>query len=85
MDTGVKLLAIRCYARQNALSELGRSKLERQYLGATAETDAQICYGWTVEKRPEGGSMLKMRELDGWVLSVAEWQRNDQRESFETR
>jgi hypothetical protein len=81
-DAGVRLLAIHCYARQMALSESGRSEMERRYVGSATEVAAQICYGWTVEKRLEGGSVLKMHEIDGWVMTMAEYQRNEKRECW---
>jgi hypothetical protein len=62
-----------------SLSELGRTKLEEQYIGSQ-KVDAKILQGWVIEKRLEGGSTRKLQEIDGWVLTLAELQRRDKRE-----
>jgi hypothetical protein len=66
-DTGVRLLAIRCYALQSGMSEAEREKLETEVLGAIWEVDCQICCGEDLDG--------KTQEMDGWLLPALESKR----------
>jgi midasin len=66
-DTGVRLLAIRCYALQSGMTEVEQEKLEKLVLGEPCGVDCQIGCGQDVD----GTS----KELDGWLLPVLEVKR----------
>jgi midasin len=66
-DTGVRLLAIRCYAIQSGMSEAEREKLETEILGKICGVDCPIEYGHDIY----GNS----RSIDGWVLPALELKR----------
>ncbi|KAG5350591.1 hypothetical protein C0989_010243 [Termitomyces sp. Mn162] len=67
LDTGVRLLAIRCYALQSSMGEAEREVMEREVLGEPFGIDCQIEYGINLD----GTS----REVDGWLVPVLEVQR----------
>jgi midasin len=66
-DTGVRLLAIRCYALQSGMSEAEREKLEIEIFGSTWEVDCKIGFGEDTDGRRE--------EIDGWLLPALEGKR----------
>ena len=66
-DTGVRLLAIRCYALQSGMSEAEREKLETEVLGPIWEVDCQLHYGEDVDG--------KTQKIDGWLLPALESKR----------
>jgi midasin len=66
-DTGVRLLAIRCYALQTGMCEAEKEKLETEVLGGRIEVDCHLEYGQEVD-----GS-VKM--IDGWVMPMLELKR----------
>jgi hypothetical protein len=66
-DTGVRLLAIRCYALQSGMGEAEREKLEIEVLGEICGVDCPIDYGQEVD----GGR----KEVDGWILPITEAKR----------
>ena len=64
-DSGVNLLAIRCYALQTGMSDAQREKVEKEVLGEPlAEADCPVGYGENVD----GTTMVE----DGWLLPVLE-------------
>ncbi|KIP09693.1 hypothetical protein PHLGIDRAFT_86293 [Phlebiopsis gigantea 11061_1 CR5-6] len=66
-DTGVVLLAIRCYALQARMMEAERIKVEQKAVGDMANVECRIHYGCF----PNGAS----REIDGWILPEIEKER----------
>ena len=64
VDTGAKLLAIRCYFLQSAMGEAERIKLEQRYVGDVSVVDCPISYSVNAD-----GSIYV---LDGWVLPAIE-------------
>jgi midasin len=66
-DTGVRLLAIRCYALQSGMGEVDREKLEKQVLGETCGIDCQVECGQDIDGT--------IKEFDGWLLPVLEIKR----------
>ena len=66
-DSGVRLLAIRCYALQSGMSEAEREKLEIDILGPIGVVDCQIAYIDDMDGRTE--------EIDGWLLPALEGKR----------
>jgi len=67
LDTGVQLLAIRCYAMQSGMGEAEREKLETEILGEACGIDCQIGYGENID----GSSS----DMDGWIMSAFEAKR----------
>lgn len=66
-DTGVRLLAILCFALQSGMSEVEKSTLEKQVLGEDCAVDCPVWFG-------EGADGM-VQEIDGWVLPVLEVRR----------
>lgn len=66
-DTGVRLLAVRCYALQARMMEGERVKLEKEVVGEMSEVECPIAYG----SLPN----LQQRTIDGWILPVVEKER----------
>jgi len=64
IDTGARLLAIRCYFLQSAMGEAERIKLERRYVGDVGTIDCPISYSVNAD----GSTYM----LDGWVLPAVE-------------
>ena len=64
IDTGSKLLAIRCYFLQSGMGEAERIKLEQLYVGDVGVVDCPISYSVNTD-----GSVYV---LDGWVLPAVE-------------
>ena len=64
LDTGARLLAIRCYFLQSRMGEAERIKLEQRYVGDVSTVDCPISYS----VNPDGS----IYTLDGWVLSAVE-------------
>ncbi|KAL0069076.1 AAA ATPase midasin [Marasmius tenuissimus] len=67
LDTGTRLLAIRCYALQAGMGELERDEWEKKLVGKDSEVDCPLNYGVD-----ENGNEI---ETDGWLLPVLEYQR----------
>ncbi|KAH7907327.1 midasin [Hygrophoropsis aurantiaca] len=63
-DTGVQLLAIRCYALQCGMAEVERERLESRILGDFCGVDCLIHYGQNTD-----GSAV---QIDGWLFPVLE-------------
>ncbi|KAH7927800.1 midasin [Leucogyrophana mollusca] len=66
-DTGVQLLAIRCYALQSGMGEAERERLETRILGDFCGVDCSIHYGQNTD-----GSDV---EIDGWLFPTLETRR----------
>ncbi|KAL6308298.1 midasin [Sparassis latifolia] len=66
-DTGVRFLAIQCYAVQSGMMEGERVKLEQEVIGSVSEVDCPIGYGKSIDGSP--------RAIDGWLLPVYETKR----------
>ena len=64
IDTGARLLAIRCYFLQSGMGEAERVKLEQRYVGDVGTVDCPISYSVNID-----GSIYA---LDGWLLPAAE-------------
>jgi len=64
IDTGARLLAIRCYFLQSEMGEAERIKLEQRYVGDVSVVDCPISYSVNAD-----GSVYI---LDGWVLPAVE-------------
>ena len=65
IDTGVNLLAIRCYALQTGMSDAQKEKVEKEVLGEPlAGVDCPVGYGENVD----GTKMVE----DGWLIPVLE-------------
>lgn len=64
VDTGAKLLAIRCYFLQSGMGEAERIKLEHRYVGDVRTVDCPISYSVNAD-----GSIYT---LDGWILPAVE-------------
>jgi len=64
VDTGSKLLAIRCYFLQSAMGEAERIKLEQRYVGDVGVVDCPTSYSVNTD-----GSIYV---IDGWVLPAVE-------------
>jgi len=64
LDTGARLLAIRCYFLQSGMGEAERIKLEERYVGDVGTVDCPISYSVNTD-----GSICV---LDGWVLPAVE-------------
>lgn len=73
-DRGARLLAIQILSRQRGWSEVKRMAMEREWVGPVNEAEADILYGWEVEKL-ELGFGLKRITVDGWVLPILEAKR----------
>ncbi|KAK1236049.1 AAA ATPase midasin, partial [Marasmius sp. AFHP31] len=67
LDTGTRLVAIRCYALQAGMGELERDEWEKKLVGKDSEVDCPLDYGVD-----ENGDKI---ETDGWLLPVLEYQR----------
>ncbi|KAG7088114.1 hypothetical protein E1B28_012139 [Marasmius oreades] len=67
VDTGTRLLAIRCYALQSGMGEAERVKWEQRVVGTDSEVDCPLDYGVD-----EQGARV---QVDGWLLPVLEYQR----------
>lgn len=63
-DTGVRFLAVRCYALQARMIEAERVKLEKTVVGEAETVDCPVLY----HVSPDGSR----RALDGWILPVVE-------------
>jgi midasin len=63
-DTGVRFLAVRCYALQARMMEVERVKMEKIVIGDVREIDCPVLYGIL----PDGTS----RVVDGWILPIIE-------------
>ena len=66
-DSGVRYLAIRCYAMQSGMCEAEREKLENTLIGSMAHADCALEFGQDVH----GNTNF----IDGWLLPVIETQR----------
>jgi midasin len=66
-DSGVRYLAIRCYALQSGMSELEREKLENTLVGSMATTECPLEF-----QVDDCGRVIT---IDGWLLPVIEMQR----------
>ena len=66
-DTGVRLLAVRCYALQARMMEGERVKLEKEAVGEISEVECPMAYGSFPDQQ--------RRTIDGWTLPVLEKQR----------
>ena len=64
IDTGARLLAIRCYFLQSAMGEAERIKLEQRYIGDVSTVDCPTSYSVNTD-----GSIYI---LDGWILPAVE-------------
>lgn len=64
IDSGARLLAIRCYFLQSAMGEAERIKLEQRYVGDVGTVDCPVSYSVNTD-----GSIYA---LDGWVLPAIE-------------
>src|ERR1700722_7957198 len=63
-DTGVRLLAIRCYALQSGMGEAEKEKLETTVLGDRLNVDCGIEFGADVDRNAT--------VVDGWVMPFIE-------------
>ncbi|KDQ62541.1 hypothetical protein JAAARDRAFT_189845 [Jaapia argillacea MUCL 33604] len=66
-DTGVRLLAIRCYALHTDMAEVERIKIEKEVLGEICGVDCPVAYGESIDGKHE--------EVDGWMLEAIEMKR----------
>lgn len=66
-DSGVRYLAIRCYALQSGMSEAERERLENALIGSMAHAECPLEFGLDVQGRAN--------IIDGWLLPVIETQR----------
>jgi midasin len=66
-DTGVRLLAIRCYALQSDMGEAEKENLETEVLGERFGVDCDLEYGL----RDDGS----VHVVDGWTMPMTEVQR----------
>ncbi|KAF9651347.1 P-loop containing nucleoside triphosphate hydrolase protein [Thelephora ganbajun] len=64
IDTGARLLAIRCYFLQSGMGEAERIKLEQRYVGDIGTVDCPVSYSVNAD-----GSICV---LDGWILPAVE-------------
>ncbi|KAG1818477.1 uncharacterized protein BJ212DRAFT_1479486 [Suillus subaureus] len=66
-DTGVRLLAARCYASHVSMAEIERERLINHVLGEFCGVDCPINYGQTID-----GTVV---ETDGWLMPALEIKR----------
>jgi midasin len=64
IDSGARLLAIRCYVLQSEMGEVERIKLEQRYVGDIDTVDCPTSYS----VKTDGSTSV----LDGWVLPAVE-------------
>lgn len=64
IDSGARLLAVRCYSLQSGMGEAERIKMEKRYVGDVGTVDCPISYSVNTD----GSTYL----LDGWILPAVE-------------
>lgn len=67
VDSGARLLAIRCYALQSGMGESEREKLEQKIFGEPCSVDCPLDFGQNDDGFPAS--------VDGWIMPVIEMKR----------